>query len=168
MKINTKTIVIVLVVGLVAFLMWKKSKGSGNGSSVDAVSDDPGSSVAGNTTKPTVVKITTKSSVGNTTKPTVVTVHTGSVAGNLDYILSHVNFTKTERVKILTLLDACEHSNMTRQSIEAKAHKRGYTFAQQLVLDAIWTLYTKDGEWIAGPNGKKNYGWELSKKVMKL
>ena len=157
--------------------MWKKSKGSGNGSSVDAVSDDPGSSVAGNTTKPTVVKITTKSSVGNTTKTSVVGIqtgssvvndHTGSGASSLDYILSHVSFTKAERVKILTLSEACERSNTTRQSIEAKAAKTGYTFAQQLVLDAIWSLYTKKGVWIAGPDGKKSYGLNLCRKVMKL
>ena len=87
---------------------------------------------------------------------------------SLDYILSHVNFTSDERKKIESYRQSCETSNTTRQSIEAKAYEKGRSFDQQLALDAIWVLYTKNGQWIAGPNGKTTYGWNLQQKVLNL
>lgn len=86
----------------------------------------------------------------------------GTGTTSLDYILSHINFNGTERNKIESMRQACENSKIQRQSIEAKAYQNGLSFDQQLVCDAIWNLYTKNGQWT------NDRGWKLNSQVKKL
>ena len=135
MKINKKTIIIVVVVAVAAFLLWKQGvfgKGDAGAESADTPTtapDDPTS---------------------------------------LNYILTHVSFTQREREKIEAVRKAADASEMSYQSIMAKANTNGRSFDQQLVLTAIWLLYTVDNHWIAGPDGTTTYGWNLQQKVLKL
>lgn len=87
---------------------------------------------------------------------------------SLNYILTHVSFTADERKKIEALRKAAEASEMTYQGIVAKANANGLSYDQQLVLDAIWLLYTQDGQWKTGPDGTSSYGWNLQQKVLNL
>lgn len=87
---------------------------------------------------------------------------------SLNYILTHIDFTSTERKKIEALRKAAEASELTYQQILAKANAKGRTFDQQIVLDAIWLLYHPNDAWIAGPNGSTSYGWNLQQKVLNL
>lgn len=132
MKITKKTIIIVVVVAVAAWLLWKNMKEKGTASMGDALL---------------------------TAEPDTT---------SLNYILTHVNFTSTERKKIEALRKAAEASEMTYQSILAKANANGRSYDQQLVLDAIWLLYTQDSEWLAGPNGSTTYGWNLQQQVLNL
>lgn len=132
MKITKKTIIIIVVVAVAAWLLWKRMKEKGTASVGDVML---------------------------TSEPDTT---------SLNYILTHVDFTSTERKKIEALRKAAEASEMTYQQILAKANARGRSYDQQLVLDAIWLLYTDNGEWIAGPNGSTTYGWNLQQKVLSL
>lgn len=131
-KIDKKTIIIILVVAVFAYLLWKKSKENATQNSSDVPTTAP-------------------------SDPT-----------SLNYILTHVNFTSRERQKIEALRNAVDASEMNYQSIMSKANNNKISFDQQLVLDAIWSLYTQDGHWIAGPDGSTSYGWNLQQKVLNL
>ena len=132
MKIDKKTIIIILVVAVVAYLLWKKSKENATQNSSDVPTTAP-------------------------SDPT-----------SLNYILTHVSFTERERNAIESKHKAADASEITYQSIMAKANENKISFDQQLVLDAIWSLYTQDGHWIAGPDGSTSYGWNLQQKVLNL
>lgn len=87
---------------------------------------------------------------------------------SLNYILTHISFTSRERQAIENMRKAADASEMTYQSIMSKANENKVSFDQQLVLDAIWNLYTENGSWVAGPDGSRSYGWNLQQKVLKL
>lgn len=131
MKLNKKTIIILIVVAVVAYLLWKRSKATGvTDSGSNTPVDDPTS---------------------------------------LDYILENVNFTSTERAKILALKKKVDTNVSYRQNIQDKADAKGRSFDQQLVLDAIWILYNPtNNAWIDGPDGSIDYGWKLQQKVLQL
>lgn len=96
-------------------------------------------------------------------------VDQGSGGGNpvdhtsLDYILTHITFNTPERNKIESVRQATETANTWRQDIAAKANRNGLSFDQQLVLDALWLLYTD-------PNGNATNDrlWELTAEVKSL
>lgn len=77
----------------------------------------------------------------------------------LDYILTHINFTGTERNKIESVRQAVEASNTWKQSVQAKANQNGLSFDQQLVCEAIWLLYHDDNKWT------NDRGWKLVNEV---
>lgn len=152
MKTNTKIIIIVLIIAAVAaYLVWKRKKDQSGDETLTASLGD----------------IIAQS--GSSEKPT------GTVSGafadhtSLDYILEHITFTTKERNKIEAMRQAAANNAQKRQQIQAKANVNGYSFDQQLVLEAIWALYnpTNTG-WIAGPDGTTTYGWRLQQKVIKL
>lgn len=93
---------------------------------------------------------------------------TGPAPGTLDYYLANIDFTTTERNKILAVKDAVAASVTWREQLQAKANANGRTFDEQLVLAAIWLLYHPKDAWIAGPDGSTNYGWRLQQKVINL
>ena len=126
MNITKKTIIIIAVVAVVAYLLWRKMKGGGS----------------------TVVE-----DLSLTAEPDKT---------SLNYILTHVDFTSAERNKIEALRKAAEASEMTYQRILAKANTNGRSYDQQLVLDAIWLLYTDNGEWTS------SRGWPLCQQVLSL
>ena len=126
MKISKKTIIIIIVAAVAAYLVWKKTRGSGS----DAAEE--------------------------------VSVGSDTDTKSLDYILSHIAFNSAERNKIESLRQAAETSAITRQNIQAKAYNNGYSFDQQLVLEALWNLYHKNNSWT------DDRGWKLSKQVQAL
>ena len=126
MKITKKTIIIIVVVAVAAWLLWKRMKEKGTASMGD---------------------------IALTSEPDTT---------SLNYILTHVDFTSTERKKIEALRKAAEASEMTYQQILAKANAKGRSYDQQLVLDAIWMLYTDNGEWTS------SRGWSLTQQVLSL
>lgn len=82
---------------------------------------------------------------------------------SLNYILTHIDFNEAERKKIESLRKAAEASEMTYQTILAKANAKGRSYDQQLVCEAIWMLYNPNN------NGWTNdRGWKLSEKVLNL
>lgn len=93
---------------------------------------------------------------------------TGPAAGTLDYYLANIAFTTAERNKILAKKAAAEASATTRERIQAEAAARGYTFDEMLILGVIWNLYHPNDAWIAGPDGREDYGWKLQQKVINL
>lgn len=93
---------------------------------------------------------------------------TGPAAGTLDYYLANIAFTTAERNKILAKKAAAEASAATRERIQADAAARGYTFDEMLILGVIWSLYHPNDAWIAGPDGREDYGWKLQQKVINL
>ena len=134
---SKKTIIILIVAAVAAFLLWKRgvlskaTGGSGSGS------DNSGKDVD---------------------DPT-----------SLDYILEHITFSSTERTKIEALRQKALTDKTYSQKIQAKANDKGRSFDQQLVLEAIWSLYNPtNNAWIDGPDGSADYGWKLQQKVLKL
>lgn len=135
MKINTKTILtilIIVVVALGAFLLWKKLKKDNTVNDKAEFSDN------------------------------------GPEAGTFEYIMANVPFTNSEVRYINKVRNAINASTTRTESVRAKASKKGNTFDEQVVLDAIWLLYHPEGSWIAGPDGKTDYGWRLQQKVLNL
>ena len=133
MKLNTKTIIIILVVAVAAYLIWKNKKRT--------------------------VEVT----------ETVVSAGGGEDHTSLSYILSHIAFTEKERNAIEAKRQSVESTDLKRQSMQAKAYQQGHTYDQQIVLDAIWSLYNPTNTaWEAGPNGRTDYGWNLQQKVLNL
>lgn len=126
MKINKKTIIILIIVAVAAYLVWKRMK-------------DKGIEVA---------------DVSLTASPDKT---------SLNYILTHVDFNATERQKIEKLRQAAEASEMTYQTILAKANAKGTSYDQQLVLEAIWSLYNPtNSQWTS------DRGWKLQQQVLNL
>ena len=134
MKMNKKTIIILIVVAVAAYLVWKKRK---EGKAVSTT--DTG---------------------------------TGALPGSLEYILANVPFTNKEIRKINATMARVNASTVAREEMQAKASRNGNTFDEQVVIDAIWLLYHPDqnanAAWIAGPDGKTDYGWRLQQKVLNL
>lgn len=128
MKINKKTIIILIVVAVAVYLLWKKG-------------------------------VFTKSNTASSGSP-------GYERGTLDYILAKVTFTNAERSKINALKSAVDASATRREAMQEKAVRKGHTLDEQIVLDAIWLLYTTDGHWTEGPDGTTSYGWKLQQKVL--
>lgn len=87
---------------------------------------------------------------------------------SLSYILSHINFTIDERNKINAMAARAKSDESYYQYIASKAYEKGHPFDQQLVLEAIWSLYHPGLDWIAGPDDKTSYGWNLQQKVLAL
>lgn len=134
MKMNKKTIIILIVVAVAAYLIWNKRK-------------------AGKTV-------------------TVSDAGTGAIPGSLEYILANVPFTNKEVRKINATMARVNASTIAREEMQAKASRNGNTFDEQVVIDAIWLLYHPNQDpnaaWIAGPDGKTDYGWRLQQKVLNL
>ncbi len=129
-----KTIIILIVLAVAVYLLWKRgtfSKVTGSfGSEPDAHVDDPTS---------------------------------------LDYILEHINFNDDERKRIESRRQKSLTDKSYYQKILGKANEKGRSFDQQLVLDAIWSLYNPtNNAWIDGPDGSSDYGWKLQQKVLQL
>lgn len=130
MKINTKTIVIALVVALAAFLVWWMLKKKKDGA-YTAGSSDP-------------------------------------ATGTVDYIIANIPFTNAEIRKIRAVQSTVNASTTSLENVRSKAARNGRTLDEQIVLDAIWLLYHPKDAWIAGPDGKTSYGWNLQQKVLNL
>lgn len=60
---------------------------------------------------------------------------------DLDYILSHVAFTGTERNRIRKIYKGILAKLSWRELISSKSIENGTSFDQQAVLDALWLLY---------------------------
>ena len=88
---------------------------------------------------------------------------------SLDYILEHINFNANERKRLEALRQKSLTDKSYYQKILAKANETGRSFDQQLVLDAIWSIYNpSNNAWIDGPDGSIDYGWKLQQKVLQL
>lgn len=133
MKMSKKTIIIVIVVAVAAYLLWKRRQSK------------------------TVTDSTTVTGTA-----TVETPASESGPESLDYILTHITFNSAERAKIEAVRKSCQNSQSYSQSVQAKANQNGRTFAQQLVCEALWLLYTENNHWT---NAR---GWQLVDKVDKL
>ena len=81
-----------------------------------------------------------KKSKSSSGSASVDTSSEGTASTSLDYILSHVIFTGNERQAIEAMRKKADESVVTRQSLEAKAYKNGYSFDQQLVFDTLWVM----------------------------
>lgn len=88
--------------------------------------------------------------------------------GTVDYIIANVPFTNAEIRKIRAVQSTVNASKTSLESMREKAAKKGNTLDEQIVLDAIWLLYHPKDAWIAGPDGKITYGWNLQQKVLNL
>lgn len=86
----------------------------------------------------------------------------GPSAIDLEYVLTHIAFNATERAKIEEVRKKTESDDSWRQSIQAKANKNGFSYDQQLAMDAIWLLYQKDGKWT------DDRGWKLIAEIKNL
>lgn len=128
MKKSTKIIIIVAVVAVAAFLVWKNRKKMEDVSSPE----------------------------------------TASGTGSMAYILSKIPFTNKEICKIKAIQNVVNSSATYLESMKKKAAQRGNTVDEQIVLDAIWVLYTKDGKWLKGPDGTSDYGYRLQQAVLNL
>ena len=128
MKIDKKTIIILIIVAVAGYLLWKRNKEKG---------------------------------VSATIEDSVLTASPDKTS--LNYILTHVDFNATERQKIEKLRQAAEASEMTYQTILAKANAKGTSYDQQLVLEAIWLLYNPtNSQWTS------DLGWKLQQQVLNL
>lgn len=109
MKIEKKHIIIAIVVAVVAYLLWKRSR--------SVVTD--GSSGTGASPKTTVDGVLAASGANSELK---------RYARNIERSI--------------------EKDPKWKQSVMDKAADNGYTYAQQVVLDAIWLKYrNEDGTW---------------------
>lgn len=112
MKIEKKHIIIAIVVAVVAYLLWKRSR---------SVATD-GSSGTGASPKTTVEGVLAAAGANSELK---------RYARNLERSI--------------------EKNPNWKQSVMDKAADNGYTYAQQVVLEAIWMKYTnEDGTWKDG------------------
>ena len=103
MKIEKKHIIIAIVVAVVAYLLWKRSK---------SVETD-GSSGTGASPKTTV-----------------------------DGVLAAAGASSELKRYARNIERSIEKDPKWKQSIMDKADDNGYTYAQQVVLEAIWLKYT--------------------------
>ena len=103
MKIEKKHIIIAIVVAVVAYLLWKRSR---------SVAPD-GSSGTGTSPKTTVDGVLAASGANSELK---------RYARNIERSI--------------------EKDPKWKQSVMDKADDNGYTYAQQVVLEAIWLKYT--------------------------
>lgn len=132
MKLNKKTIIILIVVAVAGYLLWKRKKDQ----------------------EVSVIESETDLDVSDPT--------------SLSYIMSHISFTPEERAKIYAVKEALETNTAWREQLQATAYEKGRSLDQQMVLAAIWLLYTKNDKWQKGPDGTTTYGWNLQQKVLKL
>lgn len=103
MKIEKKHIIIAIVVAVVAYLLWKRSR--------SVVTD--GSSGTGTSSKTTV-----------------------------DGVLAAAGASADLKRYVRNIEKAIEKDPKWKQSVMDKAADNGYTYAQQVVLEAIWMKYT--------------------------
>lgn len=109
MKIEKKHIIIAIVVAVVAYLLWKRSKSETEG---------------------------TGTGTGAPTK------------SDLDVILDAAGANSALKQYVRNFAQSVEKNPKWKQDIMDKASDNGYTYAQQLVLDAFWTKYhNEDGSW---------------------
>lgn len=109
MKIETKHIIIAIVVAVVAYLLWKRSR---------SVAPD-GSSGTGTSQKTTV-----------------------------DGVLAAAGANSELKRYARNIERSIEKDPKWKQSVMDQADDNGYTYAQQVVLAAIWLKYTdNEGHW---------------------
>lgn len=92
----------------------------------------------------------------------------GANTKTVEYILANIPFTSAEVKEIRYVNTASRSSAIWMENIQKKAAENGLTYDQQVVLDAIWLLYNRNGKWIAGPDGSASYGYKLQQKVINL
>lgn len=143
MEKKTKTIVIVAIVALVVWYLWKKGVfGKGSGSS---------------------------SGSSNSSAPAGVDLN------SVESIIAASGMTSSDAAAVRKFANSVNSSLVKQQKMERKAAERGYTYAQMLVLDGLWTVYcTMDGDKsvlkpeYANDSTAKNYYWKVSKTIMNL
>lgn len=109
MKIEKKHIIIAIVVAVVAYLLWKRSR--------SVVTD--GSSGTGASPKTTV-----------------------------DGVLAAAGASSELKRYARNIERSIEKDPKWKQSVMDKADDNGYTYAQQVVIEAIWMKYrNEDGTW---------------------
>lgn len=105
MKMNKKTIIILVVVAVTVYLLWKKRLFKTAGTNAAA-----GSSNDVN-------------------------------ADSIESLIAASGMTSSDAAFVRNFRSSVEASRMLTEQIEIKAIQNGYTFEQQLVLDAIWSKY---------------------------
>lgn len=101
-----KTIIILAIVAVAAYLLWKKGVFSKN----------------------------TAASSGDTPAP-------GVDVNSVEAIIAASGMTSTDASVVRKFVAKTEASAARKAEIERKAIERGYTYAQMVVLDALWSKY---------------------------
>lgn len=138
MKLNTKTIIIILVVVVAAYLVWRQYR---------------------------------KQNAYYGTASAADTVPASSAVDSVEGVIAASGMTSTDAAYVRQFQSSVEASNVRREQMEQKAIQRGYTYAQMLVLDAIWTKYYDNATSNFKTNvtsATKNYVWKVQANIKEM
>lgn len=96
-------------------------------------------------------------------------------ADSVDSIIAASGMTSSDAAKVRSFVQGIEASAVKKEQMEQKAISRGFTYAQMLVLDGLWTIYCKmdNGTSVfkdeyADNATVKSYYWRVAKAIKSL
>lgn len=90
-----------------------------------------------------------------------------------DSIIAHSGMTSADAAYVRNYVSKVESDLSHKASIEDKAIERGYTYAQMVVLDGIWSKYCRMVDGVSQfkdgiTDAQKSYYWTVTNKIKNL